>query len=711
MEEICPLCYKKFPIRFLERHVNSCLDIVLEKSLEPEKDNAHNALAALGLKADSSRASERSKKAGATLTSILLAERRLRRKQEDLEKQIRDNADFNAEPKSDAELVAGTSIPYPELVTSSIKDVMKELDVETAKRTPSETVDIAAELTPFNSQDSHTAEALSVKVQEPSKMTAGEEYTKLKRESEVPLAHRLRPTCLDDFFGQEKLAGENGVLRNFVAAQNVPSFILWGVPGIGKTSLARIVAVSSGFRFVELSGSDSNAKKLKETFFTAQNERRRTGLKTVLFLDEIHRFNRAVQDLLLPAIEKGVVTVIGATTENPTFSLNNALLSRVHTFVMEPLLHETLVRIISKGLLILNKTRKIVHGVHVMALSKDALDYIAELSSGDSRAALNILESVHAYLSGTQYQNNEFNPDEDKIAFSSAGAVIKVSSAQLKLLLKSRNFQHVYDRKGDNHYEAISAFHKAVRGSDADAAIFYLVKMLHGGEDPLFIMRRMMVIASEDIGLRDLLCLPFVNAALSAVQFVGMPEAEIVMAHCAIKLARAPKSTKLFRALRNAKALFRDDPQISLLPIPYHLRNAPTTLMKEMGYGESYKYNPQFKHGLVKQAFLPPEVKDLKLVEETHLGDLIDLEVADDVYEAQENEHQCYKRFKALRKRQIIQQMSENRRKKYMEPFSVVEMISSDDAERLSSYDENLSKDAQPEYFDGTETDKYSQNE
>lgn len=716
MEEACPLCFKSFPLRFLERHVNNCLDTTsprledkAQRSSGPEKGTPQNAFAALGLKIDSKKSTERSKKPGATLTSILLAEKRLKKKQEDLEKKLKQKGSSTSEtiklpevsPQPQSNNSIEVSKPEEESISISTRDLSQG--------------DSSHELEQERSSESNLIELKST--QEPpyqSSKTQFEDLATLKRQSEYPLAHRLRPKSLDDFFGQEKLAGENGILRNFIESQNIPSFILWGVPGVGKTSLARIVASSSNHRFVELSGTDSNAKRLKETFSVAQNERLRTGMKTVLFLDEIHRFNRVVQDLLLPAIEKGTVTVIGATTENPSFTLNNALLSRMHTFVMEPLSHEALVRILSKGLLLLNKSRKLVYHLHLLAFSKDALDYIAQLSTGDSRVALNLLESINAYLSGLQYKIIQVEDSEkEKLEIPSKLGIIRISAAQLKPLLQTRNFQQAYDRKGDNHYDTISAFHKSVRGSDADAAVFYLVKMLHGGEDPLFIARRMIVIASEDIGLRDSSCLPFAVAALDALQFVGMPEGEIILAHCAVKLARAPKSTKLYRALRNAQALLRENPDVAQLPVPIHLRNAPTTLMKDLGYGLTYKYNPSFKHGLAKQQFLPPEVKDLKLVEDDHLGQNIDEDVDSAEQDTTERAERSYKLFKTFRKSQIMQQMADYRKKhNRLKKLHRREFISSDDnAERLSSYDENLSKDAQPEYFDGTENDKYSSGE
>lgn len=712
MEETCPICLKKFPQIFLERHVNSCLDTSSVETEErsthspnPEKGKVSNVFAALGLKVDSSKPTEKLKKGGATLTSILLAEKRLRKKLDDLERKAQDRGAIDSveviEKDNEPDFQTVQSIGPEQFEKESAEDINEHLD----SRNP-----LQSDFSQRERDNNDVIEETKIRLDASKNIHRNEDYLELKQESELPLAHRLRPSSLDDFFGQEKLAGKDGVIRNFMHSQNIPSFILWGVPGVGKTSLARIVAANSNHRFVELSGTDANAKKLKETFLTAKNERQRTGVKTILFLDEIHRFNRAVQDLLLPAIEKGTVTVIGATTENPSFSLNNALLSRMHTFVMEPLSHESLVRILSKGLLLLNKSRKFIHNLHLMAFSKDALDYIAQVSTGDSRVALNILESVNAYLSGLQFKSiQKTDLENEQMILPEKTGVIKISAAQLKPLLRTKNFQQAYDRKGDNHYDAISAFHKSVRGSDSDAAIFYLVKMLHGGEDPLFIARRMIVIASEDIGLRDSSCLPFAIAALDALQFVGMPEGEIILAHCAIKLARAPKSTKLYRALRNAQALLSENPEIAQIPVPLNLRNAPTLLMKDLGYGAEYKYNPSFKHGLASQRFLPPEVGDLKFVEQTHLGDSVDELVDEHLRDAVNEEVQEYELFKTYRKTQIMQQMLNYRKRNRLKKMLFHDHISSDDnGERLSSYDENLSKDAQPEYFDGTEHDKFS---
>lgn len=708
-------------MKFLERHVNSCLDTVEnlptpeeqrpsevvaseEKPLSGQKNDKVDAFAALGLKADSRRSADRgNKKEGAKLTTILIAERKLKRKQEELERALKRKV-------SDANTLnlAKTEQPPNDLKQETSATVSSQHD-------NSEFNGVKEPKTP-NTQSSQLASISQIQsspIANPTKSDAlrrGQELQQMRREAELPLAQRLRPKTLDDFYGQEKLVGPDGILTNIMHAEQMPSFILWGVPGVGKTSLARIIATTSNHKFVELSGSESNAKKLKEAFANAANEKNSTGQKTILFLDEIHRFNKAVQDLLLPVIEKGVVSVIGATTENPSFTLNNALLSRMHTFVMEPLSHEALVKILNKGLLLVNRTRKFLHGLHLIAMNKEAIDHIASLSTGDSRVALNILESVNAYLSGLKFRVfSGREPEKETIEIPDKVGIIKVNLENLKPLLSTRNFHQMYDKVGENHYDTISAFHKSVRGSDADAAVFYLVKMLSGGEDPLFIARRMIVIASEDVGLRDSSCLPFAMAVMEAIQFVGMPEGEIILAHCAVKLARAPKLTKSYRALRTAQGMLKENPDLVKLPIPLHLRNAPTQLMKELGYGDTYKYNPNFKHGIIKQEFLPNEVKGLQLVEDTHLGTLTDEDVDREQYKKADKEVEDYRDFKKTQR----QNLDLRNAKKTKSVLSKTKRLLSqsekfNEAERMSSYDENLPKDDQPAYFDGSERDNYS---
>lgn len=668
-EEQCPICSKSFPVSQLYKHVNSCLDNQESKkspSEEASEDTSgkaetpalkkRNTLSALGLKADTSSLSQKKAKKTETkkpsLTSKLLEQKRL-------QAEIR---------KRDKE------IPLEEQFKAIAEDAM------TQSRTQEKPLANDIEETKLQKESKFLQKAKEIK--------------ELKRQASIPLAHRLRPKSLDDFFGQEKLVGENGALRNIIQADIIPSFLLWGVPGIGKTSLARIIAKTTSCKFVELSGIDSNAKRLKEVFVQAENHKNLSGQRTILFLDEIHRFNKAVQDLLLPVIEKGTLTVIGATTENPSFNLNNALLSRMHTFVMEPLTVDSLIKILTRALFEVNRVRKNLYGLHYISLQKDAYHYIAELCMGDSRVALNILETINAYLSADKFKST-VNADDEQ---SKKQGVIKVSADLLKPLMKSRDFHQFYDRNGDSHYDIISAFHKSVRGSDPNAAMFYLVKMLSGGEDPLFIMRRMIVIASEDIGLRDSSCLPFAIAAKEALEFVGMPEGEIILAHCANKLALAPKSTKSYRALRTAQNIIKENPDLTKLPVPLHLRNAPTKLMKDLGFGDKYKYNPNYENGKVRQGYFPDGMDPIKLLEDTHLGKERDLSVPDDEYERAQLAVEDYRKFKkSYRKEFFIDNatdLDENDSTHYGEY--------SDNFGK--SFDENLPPDLQKEYFGDDES-------
>lgn len=681
-QDPCPICSKLIALENLERHVNSCLDrqasppspeeisdtsndiIEISSSIQV-KSNKRNALSALGLKFDSSlKKNKKQESRKMSLTAKLLEERRVQAEIRKKENEIPLEEQFKAVAE--------------EIMTTQVQSTQKE---EVKQPRESEI------------------------------LKKSKEFNELKRAASIPLAHRLRPKTLDDFFGQEKLLGKDGALRNMIQSDIIPSFLLWGVPGIGKTSLARIIAKTSSCKFVELSGVDSNAKSLKEVFLQAEGHKKLTGQRTILFLDEIHRFNKAVQDLLLPVIEKGIVTVIGATTENPSFNLNNALLSRVHTFIMEPLNNESLIKILTRALFEVNRVRKNLYGFHYISLQKDAYHYIANLSMGDSRVALNILETLNAYLSADKFKTgNEESTSPEK------QGVIKVSADLLKPLLKTRDFHQMYDRNGDSHYDIISAFHKSVRGSDPNAAMFYLVKMISGGEDPLFIMRRMIVIASEDIGLRDSSCLPFMVAAKEALDFVGMPEGEIILAHCANKLALAPKSTKSYRALRTAQNIINENPELTKLPVPIHLRNAPTKLMKELGYGDKYKYNPKFENGKIKQNYFPDGMEPIQFLEDTHLGSAKDTLVTDEEYTQVQAAIDDYEKFKhqhrnESRREYIENQSASNSTEEVNESQDSTNIENDKDNEIIDdkfheysdnfgkSFDENLERDLQLEYF------------
>lgn len=717
MESVCPICSNSIIKHELERHVNSCLD---EQELKKAKDNelnskhydetqvhdiiksdkkTTNAFKVLGLRMDSSNSKKRSQeikknvKQKPTLTSVLIAEKRLKQIENDINKR--------------------------ETVENKITLDRKELDVNTVYK-DSDTNNTAKNRSLSETERLNLNEPPRPQVDERREseyLKRSKELARLKRESTIPLAQRVRPKNLDDFYGQEHLLGKNALLRNMIESGNIPSLVLWGLPGVGKTTLARIISSNSNYIFTEVSGSEGNAKKLREVFASAENNKKLSGTKTILFLDEIHRFNKAAQDLLLPVIEKGTLTVIGATTENPSFSLNSALLSRMHTFLMEPLSENDISRILFKGLYLVNKTRKYIHGLHPIVLKRDAADYIAALTTGDSRAALNILESLNAYLSHSQFSRfSSYEESEQKLKASETGVII-VTKESLRPLLSTRNFLLIYDRKGDMHYDTISAFHKSVRGSDANAAIFYLSKMLAGGEDPLFIARRMIVIASEDIGLRDSSALPFAVATKDALEFIGMPEGEIVLAHCAVKLARAPKSTKAYRALHTAQTLIKEQPEVKALPIPMHLRNAPTKLMKELGYGETYKYNPDFKLGKVKQKYLPPEIEGTNFVDDIHLGTTVDKELDLSEIKKEIDNDEDYTRFKLYKKKKFSDLYEENKSKRASLKSIKLDRRVVDNTEKRKntdnftpnySYDEFLSKEDQPHYFDGEENDQYS---
>jgi putative ATPase len=470
------------------------------------------------------------------------------------------------------------------------------------------------------------------------KVVAGPAQKKAKN-SHAPLAERMRPKSLDEVAGQE-LVGPNGVLRGLIVTDRVPSMVLWGGPGTGKTTIARLIAQTAGCRFVEINSTSSGVGECKRLFEEAKNELRLTGRKTIIFCDEIHRFSKSQQDVFLAPVEAGQVTLIGATTENPSFKVVNALLSRCRTFTLAKLDDKDIFEILKRALYkevpdlappstspessegtISTATPTTSH--HLLVESDfSLLHYLASFSNGDARTALNLLELAIDLTT---------NP-------ATTTASIKASLTQTL----------VYDRAGDQHYDTISAFHKSVRGSDADATLYYLARMLQSGEDPLFIARRMVVIASEDVGLADNTMLSLATATYSAAEKIGMPECRINLAHCAVALALSPKSVRAYRGLNAAYAALKE-PGVAGLPVPIHLRNAPTKLMKELGYGHEYKYNPDFADGKVAQEYLPDGLLGKTFLEENDLGEKVDPEVevnepskavvGGDEVKAESNEH------------------------------------------------------------------------
>ncbi|KAI7809261.1 ATPase WRNIP1 [Triplophysa rosa] len=428
--------------------------------------------------------------------------------------------------------------------------------------------------------------------------------------NEKPLADRLRPSTLDEYFGQNKLIGEQTLLRFLLRSHEIPSLILWGPPGCGKTTLAHIIASSvkkkGTGRFVTLSATSASTSDVREVIKQAQNELRLCKRKTILFIDEIHRFNKSQQDTFLPHVECGTITLIGATTENPSFQVNSALLSRCRVLVLEKLSVEAMGSILRRaldflGLQVLQenageqRSSTLCSDPQVFVEQK-AVDTIAHLCDGDARTGLNGLQlAVQACVA--QMRTGSIEPD-------AAPQQIIVREQHIKEGLQRSHI--LYDKAGEEHYNCISALHKSMRGSDANAALYWLGRMLEGGEDPLYVARRLVRFASEDIGLADPVALTQAVSAFQASHFTGMPECEVILAQCVVYMARAPKSVEVYKAYNNVKASLRNH-QGPLPPVPLHLRNAPTKLMKNLGYAKGYKYNPNFS-GSVDQEYLPEEL-------------------------------------------------------------------------------------------------------
>ncbi|PIR48879.1 hypothetical protein COU80_03765 [Candidatus Peregrinibacteria bacterium CG10_big_fil_rev_8_21_14_0_10_55_24] len=385
-----------------------------------------------------------------------------------------------------------------------------------------------------------------------------------------PLAFRMRPRSLTEFVGQREIVGEGTPLRTAIESDQLSSVILAGPPGTGKTTLAKIIAEVTKAQFVQINAVTSGVKDLKEV--CSEAERLRTGFneRTVLFIDEIHRFNKAQQDALLPYVESGVVTLIGATTENPYFQVNAALVSRSKVYLLQPLSVEDL-------LVLLKRAVNDPHGFNgTVQISAKALQHIATIANGDARIALNALE----------------------LAVLTVGK--KMTVQQVEQLFKSRSRR--YDKSGEDHYDTISAFIKTLRGSDPDAALVWLFKMLESGEEPRFILRRMAIFASEDIGNADPRALQIVVSAWQAFEFVGLPEGEYFLAHACVYLAQAPKSNAVKRAMMGVKGFLQ---RASTLEVPYHLRNAPMKGMAEQGYGKGYQYPHDAERGVVAGHYFP----------------------------------------------------------------------------------------------------------
>lgn len=394
--------------------------------------------------------------------------------------------------------------------------------------------------------------------------------------SSIPLAERMRPRNLDDYVGQEHLVGNKGVIREMVSRGTISSFILWGPPGVGKTTLARVIANELNRPFYTLSAISSGVKDVRDVIEKAKNQKFFNTPSPILFIDEIHRFSKSQQDSLLGAVEQGVFTLIGATTENPSFEVITPLLSRCQVYILKPLSNEELELLFTRATTTDAELKKYRYELR----EKEALFRFA---GGDARKLYNIIELI----TSTRNNNNE---------------VVITNQAVIDVLQQNLA---VYDKNGEQHYDIISAFIKSVRGSDPNAAVYWLARMIEGGEDPEFIARRLVILAAEDIGLANPNALLMATSCFQAVQMIGMPESRIILSEATIYLATSPKSNSAYEAIGKAQGIVKETGD---LPVPLHLRNAPTKLMKDIGYGVDYKYAHSYQGNFVEQEFLPEKL-------------------------------------------------------------------------------------------------------
>lgn len=418
----------------------------------------------------------------------------------------------------------------------------------------------------------------------------GEQQSIFYTHEDEPLASRLRPRKLEEYVGQEHLLGSGKILRNLIESDRISSMIFWGPPGVGKTTLAKIIAEMTHHTFIDFSAVTSGIKEIKEVMNRAE-ENRKFGEKTIVFIDEIHRFNKAQQDAFLPYVEKGSIVLIGATTENPSFEINNALLSRCKVFVLQALDKDDILVLLKRAI-----SDERGFGEKKIVISEELLDMLAEFANGDARTALSTLEMV--VLNGVY--------EKDKIT---------VTKDTIEQCISKKSL--LYDKKGEEHYNLISALHKSMRNSDPDASVYWLARMLEAGEDPLYVARRLVRFASEDIGLADPRAIDVAVSIYQACHFLGMPECNVHLTEAVVYMALAPKSNSLYVAYNKAR---EDASHMISEPVPLHLRNAPTKLMKEVGYGKGYKYAHDSESKITNMECMPESLKDRIYYEPTTQG-------------------------------------------------------------------------------------------
>jgi len=418
----------------------------------------------------------------------------------------------------------------------------------------------------------------------------------LPLEHTTPLAERMRPTTVEEFFGQDHLLGDGKILGQLLRSGSIPSIIFWGPPGTGKTSLARVISAATGAHFIFFSAVLAGVKEIRKIVADTTERTLTDNDKTILFVDEIHRFNKSQQDAFLPHVESGLFTLIGATTENPSFQVIAPLLSRCRVLVLEPLSVSDLKEIINRAL---NDKEKGL-GTYRLKLSQEGSDHLIEFSDGDARKSLNILEvAVTLALEGSDSRDQ----------------IITISAEHIEEATQKKTLR--YDKDGEEHYNLISALHKSLRDSDPDGSLYWFYRMIESGEDPLYISRRLVRFASEDIGVADPHALVQANASRSAYQALGSPEGELALAQTVVYLSTAPKSNAVYAASKAVRTLIEKS---GSLPVPLHIRNAPTTLMKNLGYGKGYRYAHDAEDGLVTQTHLPEQLEGKTFYKPTNRG-------------------------------------------------------------------------------------------